>query len=1137
MLLDNKTKTEENEHYKVFDFIKGNTNNGSLDLVTGYFSVNALALIRDDINTVEKFRMILGNLMQEESQINKIIDLLNGNSSISSTLTLGVTAQKAVEFLQQDKVFVKNIQKNFCHAKTYIYSDKTKTKNYFIVGSSNLTDAGLGIKESSNIELNIAKHEYEDEFRNMKKWFQEQWENVALEKIELPDKTKVEVKEYIIELIKSLYKEYTPEELYYKVLYEMFKNDIMELSSDAEFKREIAHLEETIIYKTLFNFQQKGVISLIKMLQKFNGAILADAVGLGKTWTALAVMKYFELKGYTVLLLCPKKLSNNWQQYKAGQQSRFEKDEIDFYIRYHTDLQEGRFDRYNDKTLRYFKTRPKILIAIDESHNLRNDKSSRYKFLIDEILLPENRIRDVKVLHLSATPINNKLMDIRNQFKLMTKGLDDGFKETELEIESLENIFKTAQKDFSEWSNLEERKIADFIAKLPKKFEKLTDALIVARTRKLIEGELGEMDFPEKAEPINEYITPENIGTLKSFDDILDAISVNLTAYRPADYIKDISPKSVLEDEKQRQKFLVKMMYILLMKRLESSWFSFKRTVENILNHHNNALSKVNQFIDSKTDNTIEDELTEDEKEEIDESASEIDIESKEPITLGKKRPIPLSSITQIDLFKKHLESDIKKLTELKANLDSFASDFNEGKAEDDKLNKLIEHITKKQKEGDNKKVLVFTVFKDTAKFLYEELKKRGIQNAAFVSGSNSETYDGYSGEKFEPILERFAPFTKLYNEKDWTELYERIKLSEDFREADKWKVPYKKWLEIIKQHDKATQNKIEKPIDILIATDCLSEGQNLQDCDTVINYDIHWNPVRLIQRIGRIDRIGSPNKTIKGINFWPGANYEDYLNLKSRVENRMALMTVVGTEFDDNMTPELHKMIEENPLLPKQAQKMLEQLQITWDDIETSDDTLGLNDLSLEQFRQELYEFFKKNEEFFKKIPNGVFTGFKFKPNQKMQTISDSIVAVLGYPKRPDDSLDYVYDEIHLLHQNIEVGKSSKRALGNNQEILTMLRNHKAETRYVPQSIEKGDQMVLDKLADAVGTWVKAQATPVAVNQIQDLFTGNVTPNKISPEQKKLEEKFKAENFDLINWFVISTLNPSNSRGLNLSD
>ncbi|MBK7231404.1 MAG: SWF/SNF helicase family protein [Saprospiraceae bacterium] len=318
----------------------------------------------------------------------------------------------------------------------------------------------------------------------------------------------------------------------------------------------------------------------------------------------------------------------------------------------------------------------------------------------------------------------------------------------------------------------------------------------------------------------------------------------------------------------------------------------------------------------------LQDDFTEEEQEEIDETAAEIEAENDQPITIGKKNPIPLSSITNIDLFKKHLEADVTKLTNLKNSLVQYEAEFNAGKADDDKLNKLIEHINTKQKKSDNKKILVFTVFKDTAKFLYDELKKKEFKNVAFVSGSISETFDGYSGDRFELILERFAPFTKLYNEKDWTELYKKENLSEDYKEADKWKVPYEKWLELITKHDKATLKKIDNPIDVLIATDCLSEGQNLQDCDLVINYDIHWNPVRLIQRMGRIDRIGSPNKTIKGINFWPGKNYEDYLRLKSRVENRMALMSVVGTELDDKMTPEFQRMVEENPLLPKQAQK-----------------------------------------------------------------------------------------------------------------------------------------------------------------------------------------------------------------------
>ncbi len=832
-------------------------------------------------------------------------------------------------------------------------------------------------------------------------------------------------------------------------------------------------------------------------------------------------MKYFETKGYTVVLICPKKLRNNWEQYQSHRGSRFEKDEIEYFVRNHTDLQDERLTSgYPDFPLVKIQRKQKLLIVIDESHNLRNDKSSRYKFLVDHVLMPEKIKRDVKVLHLSATPINNKLMDIRNQFKLMTKGKDDGFKETELEIESLESIFRNAQKDFGEWTSLDNRKIADFINKLPLKFEKLTDALIVARTRKLIESEFGEMNFPKKGLPINNYITPEKIGDLNSFEDILNALRVNLTAYRPSEYIKDLKIESVLENPKQREKFLVKMMYILLMKRLESSWFSFKITVENILKHHENALSKVEKFKKNKQDISIESELTEEEQEEIEETAAENN-NTDEPITLGKKNPIALSSITNIDLFKKHLEADISILKLLKQNLSLYENAFNEKKCKDPKLDKLIEHIKAKQK-SDNKKVLIFTVFKDTAKFLYDKLKDSKIVNLAYVSGSISETIDGYTGEKFEIILERFAPFTKLYNEKDWSELYEKAKLGDEFKEGDKWIVSYEKWFELIKKYDKNTLKKIEAPIDVLIATDCLSEGQNLQDCDTVINYDIHWNPVRLIQRMGRIDRLGSPNKIIYGINFWPGKNYEDYLKLKSRVESRMALMSVVGTEMDENLTPEFQKIVEDNPLLPKQAQKMLDQLQVTWDDIEVNDETLGLNDLSLEQFRQELFEFFKKNEEFFKKIPNGVFTGFNFKPNKKWPAIPNSIVAVLGYPKRPDEVVEHVYEEIHLLHESFD-DKTKGIILNNNQEILTLLRHHKLETRFVPKQIENADKDIIQKLSDSVSNWVNAQAMPIAVNQIQNIFAGDISPKKISPEQKKLEDKFKPENFDLINWFVIS--------------
>ncbi|MCS6796300.1 MAG: DEAD/DEAH box helicase, partial [Raineya sp.] len=769
-----------------------------------------------------------------------------------------------------------------------------------------------------------------------------------------------------------------------------------------------------------------------------------------------------------------------------------------------------------------FQTRPKLLIVIDESHNLRNDKSLRYKFLVEQLLIPQNTSREVKVLQLSATPINNELIDIRNQFKLIAQGQDDGFKNTDLEIDSLESLFRSVQRDFNEWEKKQTRKIADFIAKLPKKFEKLSDSLIVARTRKLIENEFGTLKFPTKEKPINEYISPENIDKLRSLEDILDALFINLTAYRPADYMQVQEPKNVLHDEKQRQRYLVKMMYILLVKRLESCWFSFKITIENILKYHFEVLSKVKQFLETRKDNLLEEKIDEEYKEELEETA--IQLQSADFITLGKKQPIRISTITDLERFRKDLEIDIQKLSYLKENLENYQKDFLHGKVQDEKLNKLLEHITQKQQNLSNKKVLVFTSFKDTAKFLYEELKKRGITNIAFVSGTISESADGYVSSKFEAILERFAPYTKLYLEKDWSSLYEKC-LPESYQEAGKWNVSYEKWKEIISKYDTITYYKLAHPIDVLIATDCLSEGQNLQDCDMVINYDIHWNPVRLIQRMGRIDRIGSPNSTITGINFWPAKSYEDYLNLKKKVENRMALMTIVGTEVDDKLTPELERTIQENPILTQQAQKMLQQLQLTWEDVETNEETLGFNDLSLEQFRQELFEYFKRNEEYFKNIPNGVFTGFRLKPHHKWQNIPSSLVAVLGYPKRTDSQdTQHKYREIYLLHQSIEAQKNdAKFLLTNFQEILSMLRYHKTEPRYVPREIDNGDKEILQKLASRLHQWIYAQASTSAVNQIQDLFTGDMKPLKISPEEKKLEEKFIPENFDLINWFVIS--------------
>ena len=349
-----------------------------------------------------------------------------------------------MEFLKQSKVEIKTLEPNFCHAKLYLFNDpKDERYNYFITGSSNLTEAGIGLKQTNNVELNIAETGENDRFNSLLNWFEELWnrseahytKTIVLENGATKQQN---FKEYLIEQIGNIFIEYSPKQLYYKILFELFGEQLLKEQNDPNFSREIGKLENSVIYKSLYEFQQKGVLTLIKMIQNYNGAILADAVGLGKTWSALAVIKYFQLQGYENIILCPKKLQNNWQQYLKKRGSLFEEDNFDYIVRFHTDLYEDRLEKDGLTITDYFQNdKPKLLI-IDESHNFRNSKSNRYRFLV-ETLLKKNQ--NIKLLLLSATPINNSLLDIRNQFKLIVKDDDNGFYET-FGIRSIDGVFK-----------------------------------------------------------------------------------------------------------------------------------------------------------------------------------------------------------------------------------------------------------------------------------------------------------------------------------------------------------------------------------------------------------------------------------------------------------------------------------------------------------------------------------------------------------------------------------------------------------------------------------------------------------------------------------------------------------------------
>jgi superfamily II DNA or RNA helicase len=855
-------------------------------------------------------------------------------------------------------------------------------------------------------------------------------------------------------------------------------------------------------------------------------------VGLGKTWSALAVMKFFQMQGREVILLCPKKLENNWRRYKEDQASKFESDKLKFFMRFHTDMSNSRLESYTDRADKFFRGDKPKLIVIDESHNLRNDKANRYKFLVEQIL---QKNQDVKVLLISATPINNSLNDARNQFKLMAQGDVHGY-DAKLGVRNIHYSFSQAQKIFNEWCKDDNPRIGDFIQKLSgNDFFRLTDSLLVARTRKMIEGQETALNFPRKNKPENLFVTPHQLGNFETFEELFDHFPPMLSGYQPAFYADDGSgaKKNTTEDEKLRDHFLAKMIYILMVKRLESSWFSFYSTVEKIRDHHQNALDKIKAYQANQVKSGIDiasDIHKLDEDEEDDEFGKAIEIEE---YTLGKKRKISIADIDRagnLDKFKEDLKQDLDALDNLYINLQKFAKKVDKelGKPKqlkscDDKLEVLIDEILKKRQLGANNhnpKVVIFTVYRDTARYLYDQLRARGFDKLAIATGTGSYSDDDNRKQSMESVLERFAPYTKLFLEKEWAFSSEKQGL-EAFAEWQAW----------IAENHPDTHQKLTQPIDILIATDALSEGQNLQDADMVINYDIHWNPVRIIQRMGRIDRLGSPNQQIFGINFWPSDNINSYLNLQGRIEQRMATMKLAGSEVDHQFSDSFAKMAQDEDFDRKMNDRMMEQMLITWDDIESNDQSLGFDSLSLERYRQDLLAEFNRDKDKYRQMPKGVYSGFL---GDIATGDREGIVALLGYPAKPSKQLDHQYEVFDLIY----IDKLGKLVLNNQKEVLDFLTVNKDQERFVPDVVDRGDEGAISELVNALKTWLSSQAVQT---EVMEDGTIKETMGKASREllgmlkkgdkmalgtikqNTKIDEKFQADKFDLVAWVLVN--------------
>lgn len=1142
MIIDN-----ENQKLKVHEWIAKYNEEGTLDVVTGYFTIGALAYLSKSTNDkIENYRFVLGDIVNFDKKV-KALDLLNESIDIDTSFQLNRLAKEAVKFLELDKVVAKTLEPNFCHAKLYLKTAKNDDRNhYFISGSSNLTEAGIGQKTTSNVELNIAETGNNNQYKELLDWFNDLWNRPqAHSKKTLIDEngklSQKDFKQYLIDEISKLFEVYTPEQIYYKILFELFHKE----QDNPEVEKQLIKLEDTIIYNKLYDFQKGGVKSLIRMLNKYNGAILADAVGLGKTWSALAVMKSFQHKA-DVLLLCPKKLEQNWKQYIKKNNSIFEEDKLDFDVKFHTDLRIGGF---NENFLQYLLNDKSKLLVIDESHNLRNDKSSRYKYLIEEIL--QQSKGDIKVLLLSATPINNSFKDIRNQFKLMTKGENTGFKEA-LDVNNIESTFREIQTVFNKWSAEPGAKLSEFHSKIKDSaFFRLTDHLLVARTRKNVKANFDNtLSFPVHKKPINIFKTPLKFGDVENFAEFMDNFKLNLSAYQPSYYTiskeerkrlaKEKADKKkkgikaekdeVLKNDVQREHFLVKMMMILMLKRLESSWCSFQITVDRIYNHHDNTIKKINQYQELKEKQTIiiddvefiNDVLTERDEEEL-------QLLDSLSLSLEKKTPISLKSIddaNNLDDFKKAINKDKIILGNIRRALLEFEEKFKpekDLKSIDTKLDELLTIIIEKQKTS-NKKIVIFSVYKDTVEYLFDQLAARGFTHFAMVSGDENKVWnETKSSKKHENVLERFAPYTKLFKEKNWTNFAPTsIELSD--MEC------YQEWQKYIQENEPITFHKLENHIDILIATDVLSEGQNLQDADMVINYDIHWNPVRVIQRVGRIDRIGSPNTKIQTINFWPAKDIDAYINLKARVEKRMAIMKISGSEVIDEFTDEFNELAEADKLEDQQNANMLRQMETTMQDIE-GEQTLGFDDFSFDNYRQLLQNMLNQKKKEFENMPNGVFSGIKIENNPEMKP---GIISLLGYPAQKKYNPETSYLSYELIYIDIQGNQIS-----NNQKvILEQLNKNYTLPRAIDPKIESGETAAIEKLSNALKVWISNQAkaekeledgTKIEVisNASLDLINKMKTNPKQTLEKLKIEgnvsKKFNFDNFDLITWLIIS--------------
>ena len=917
---------------RVIDDLKQvlSSGNSQISIAAASFSIYAYEALKEELEKVDCVNFIFTSptFYTDKSEKQKrefYIPKLNRERSLFGSdfeirlrnqLTQRAIARECADWIRRKARFKTNITHGSMNTFLNI---KEGEETYTYMPFNEFTTTELGLDRGNNIcpmVVGMPGHSSTDMFL---KNFAELWK----------DKEKFQdVTDNVIENIETVYKENAPAFIYFITLYNIFNEFLEDISEDV-LPNEATGFKSSVIWNKLYNFQRDASLAIINKLEKYNGCILADSVGLGKTFTALSVIKYYENRNRNVLVLCPKKLNDNWQTFRSNYKNNpVLADRLRYDILFHSDLSRDK-GLSNGLDLERVNWENYDLIVIDESHNFRNGgqfdnededddfKENRYARLMNKVIRSGVK---TKVLMLSATPVNNRFSDLKNQLQLAYEGKAENINDLLDTGKNIDSIFRDAQTVYSKWAKLppEKRTTEKLVDSLSYDFFQLLDAVTIARSRSHIIKYYNTNDvgkFPERLSPVSRRPKLTDLNDAITFADIAEMLNrLNLSIYTPSlfifesekgNYGIDYEGEGLTVDG--REKGIRKLMAINLLKRLESSVNSFRLTLTRIRDFINDSITAIDKFQESGAGTVDVTDFSED-----------FDTEDNEndPF-VGRKSKINLRDMDYVS-WRRDLKADLEVLELLILMLKDITPEH------DTKLQQLVADLKNKFEHpinGSNKKVLIFTAFADTANYLYEQLSGRilndcGLHTALITGSTEGKCTLPKLKCTFNDILTYFSPLSK-----------------------DRYAI-----------HPNDTRE-----IDVLIATDCISEGQNLQDCDYLINYDIHWNPVRIIQRFGRIDRIGSKNDVIQLVNYWPDMELDDYIKLKGRVESRMKA-TVITSTGDDNLL----SANEKGDLEYRRNQ--LKKLQNEVVDIEDMDTGVNIMDLGLNEFRLDLLANLKEH-------------------------------------------------------------------------------------------------------------------------------------------------------------------------------